>query len=97
MMSPAIVAEEFCYNANLPTSKTAAQDPCFTSNPKFNIFMDLMASPNAKYVITTPISLEFNTSYGTVEEEVLHTGADPKPLLDALQAEFEVKLADALK
>jgi multiple sugar transport system substrate-binding protein len=97
MMSPAIVAEEFCYNANLPTSKTAAQDPCFTSNPKFKIFMDLMASPNAKFVITTPISLEFNTAYGTVEEEVLHTGADPKPLLDASQTEFITKLADALK
>jgi multiple sugar transport system substrate-binding protein len=97
MMSPAIVAEEFCFNANLPTSKKAATDPCFTSNPKFKIFMDLMASPNAKYVITTPISLEFNTAYGTVEEQVLHTGADPKPLLDALQAEFEPKLAEALK
>ncbi len=35
MMSPAIVAEEFCFNANLPTSKKAAEDPCFTSNPKF--------------------------------------------------------------
>jgi hypothetical protein len=96
-MSPAIVAEEFCYNANLPTSKTAAKDPCFTSNPKFKVFMDLMASPNATFMITTPITMEFMTSFGTVEEEVLHTGADPKPLLDALQAEFEVKLADALK
>ncbi len=27
MMSPEIVAEEFCFNANLPTSKKAAQDP----------------------------------------------------------------------
>ncbi len=97
MMSPSIVAEEFCFNANLPTSKIAAQDPCFTSNPKFKVFMDLMASPNAAYVITTPITLEFNTAYGTVEEQVLHTGADPKPLLDALQTEFEAKLADALK
>ena len=97
MMSPAIVAEEFCFNANLPTSKKAAQDPCFTSNPKFKTFMDLMASPNAKFSITTPISMEYNTAYGTVEEQVLHTGADPKPLLDALQAEFEPKLAEALK
>jgi multiple sugar transport system substrate-binding protein len=97
MMSPAIVAEEFCFNANLPTSKKAAVDPCFTSNPKFKIFMDLMASPNAKYIITTPITSELTDAYGTVEEEVLHTGADPKPLLDALQAEFEPKLAEALK
>lgn len=97
MMSPAIVAEEFCFNANLPTSKTAAKDPCFTENPKFKVFTDLMASPNAKFIITTPISLEFNDAWALMEEQVLHTGADPKPLLDQLQAEFEVKLADALK
>jgi multiple sugar transport system substrate-binding protein len=97
MMSPAIVAEEFCFNANLPTSKKAAEDPCFTSNPKFKVFMDLMENPNAKVIITTPISLEFNDAWTLMEEQVLHTGADPKPLLDQLQADFEPKLADALK
>jgi multiple sugar transport system substrate-binding protein len=97
MMSPAIVAEEFCFNANLPTSKKAAEDPCFTSNPKFKIFTDLVSSPNAKIIVTTPISLEFNDAWALVEEQVLHTGADPQPLLDQLQAEFEVKLAEALK
>ena len=97
MMTPAIVAEEFCFNANLPTSKKAAEDPCFTENPKFKVFTDLMASPNAKFIVTTPISLEFNDAWSLMEEKVLHTGADPKPLLDELQAEFEVKLADALK
>ena len=57
MMSPEVVAEEFCFNANLPTSKKAAQDKCFTENPKFKVFTDLMASPNATYVITTPIDI----------------------------------------
>jgi len=97
MMSPAIVAEEFCFNANLPTSKKAAEDPCFTENAKFKVFMDLMANPNATHIITTPISLEFNDAYGTVFEQAVHTGADPKPLLDQLQAEFAPKLEEALK
>lgn len=97
MMSPSVVSEEFCFNANLPTSKKAAQDPCFTSNPKFQVFMKLISDPNAKILVTTPISLEFNDAWTLVEEKVLHTGADPKPLLDQLQAEFEPKLADALK
>ncbi len=97
MMSPEIVAEEFCFNANLPTSKEAAKDPCFTENPKFKVFTDLMASPNATYIITTPISLELNDAMGLVEEKVLHFGEDPKPLLDELQAEFEPKLQEALK
>ncbi|MFT3891114.1 MAG: extracellular solute-binding protein [Anaerolineales bacterium] len=97
MMSPAIVAEEFCFNANLPTSKKAAEDKCFTENPKFKVFTDLMASPNAEYIITTPISLEFNTALGTAYERVVHNGEDPKTVMDELQAEFEPKLQEALK
>lgn len=97
MMSPEVVAEEMCTNANLPTSKKAAADPCFTSNPKFKVFVDLMGSPNTTYIITTPISLEFNDAIGSVEEQVLHTGADAKKLLDELQAEFAPKLEEALK
>ena len=97
MMSPEIVAEEMCYNANLPTSKKAAQDKCFTENAKFKVFLDMMGNPNSSFVVTTPISLEFNDAYGTVEEKVLHTGADPKAELDQLQTEFEPKLQEALR
>ncbi len=97
MMSPDIVAEEMCYNANLPTSKKAAQDKCFTDNPKFKVFVDLMGSKNAYYVITTPISSEFNDAYAVVEEKILHTGADPKTELDQLQNDFAQKLLDSLK
>lgn len=97
MMSPEIVADEMVANANLPTSKKAAQDARFAENPKFKVFLDLMNSPNAKWIVTTPISLEFNDALGQVEEQVLHTGADPVPLLDALQAEFAPKLEEALK
>ncbi|MGZ9164710.1 MAG: hypothetical protein ACXW4U_05995, partial [Anaerolineales bacterium] len=75
----------------------AAEDPCFTENEKFKVFVDLMASPNASYIISTPISLEFNDAYGLVFEQAVHTGADPKPLLDQLQAEFAPKLEEALK
>jgi multiple sugar transport system substrate-binding protein len=89
MMSPEVVAEEFCFNANLPTSKEAAKDPCFTENPKFKVFTDLMSSPNAYAVITTPLSLELNDALYAVEEQVLYTGADPKSLLDAVQEEYE--------
>jgi multiple sugar transport system substrate-binding protein len=97
MMSPAVVAEEFCFNANLPTSKKAAQDKCFTDNPKFKVFVDLMADANAKFMVTSPISSEFNDAYGTTEGNILHTGADPKTELDTLQNDFAPKLQDALK
>ncbi|MBL8101466.1 MAG: extracellular solute-binding protein [Anaerolineales bacterium] len=98
MMSPAIVAEEFCFNANLPTSRKAAEDPCFKElGPKFQVFVDLMSSPNAYAVLTTPISLELNDAMGTAEERILLTGTDPKTELDAIQAEFEPKFKEAMK
>jgi multiple sugar transport system substrate-binding protein len=98
MMTPAIVAEEFCYNANLPTSKKAASDPCFEKlGLKFKVFVDLMSSKNAYAVITTPITLELSNGLGQAEEKILHTGADPKTELDPVQAEFEQKLLDSLK
>jgi multiple sugar transport system substrate-binding protein len=97
MMSPAIVAEEFCFNANLPTSKKAAEDPCFVElGPKFQVFVDLMSSDNAYAVITTPLSLELNDALGTAEEEILHAGGDPKTLLDGIQAEFEPKFEEVM-
>jgi multiple sugar transport system substrate-binding protein len=98
MMSPAIVAEEFCFNANLPTSKKAAEDPCFNElGSKFQVFVDLMSSSNAFAVLTTPISFELNDARDVAEEQVLLTGADPKELLDAIQTEFEPKLIESLK
>lgn len=97
MMSPEIVAEEFCYNANLPTSKKAAEAQCFKDlGPKFQVFVDLMASPNAYAMITTPISFELNDALGAAEESILLTGADPKQTLDAIQTEFEPKFKEAM-
>jgi multiple sugar transport system substrate-binding protein len=97
MMSPQVIADEMVANANLPTSKKAAQDPRFSENPKFKVFVDLMDSPNAVAVITTPISLELNDALGTVEEQVLHTGAAPEPLLDEVQDKFAPMLVESLK
>ncbi len=98
MMSPAIVAEEFCFNANLPTSKKAAADPCFSKmGPKFQVFVDLMSSKNAFAVINSVITSDLNNALGTAEENILLTGADPKTELDKVQAEFEPKFKESVK
>jgi multiple sugar transport system substrate-binding protein len=97
MMSPQVIADEMVANANLPTSKKAAQDPRFSENPNFKVFVDLMASPNAVAYITTPISLELEEALASVEEQVLHTGADPEPLLNEVQDKFAPMLAEALQ
>jgi multiple sugar transport system substrate-binding protein len=97
MVSPKVLADEMVVNYNLPTSTKSAADPRFRQNTDFGIFMDLEAGKNAKPSITSPISTELNQELAQVEEQVLHAGKDPKPLLDAVQAKFESKLADSLK
>jgi multiple sugar transport system substrate-binding protein len=97
MVSPDIVAEEFSFNTNLPTSKKAAQDPRFAAIKGFDTFIDIMAKPASKEVITSPIHMELVTDMGTVEEKVVHECADPKPLLDELQAKYAPLLAESLK
>ncbi|MCD6291096.1 MAG: ABC transporter substrate-binding protein [Anaerolineae bacterium] len=96
MMSPEIVAEEMVANFNLPSSKKAAQDPRFHENKKFEVFLKLMADPNAKAPILTPINAEVGTELGQIEEKVLHTCADPMPLLQAGQEKLQPMLDKAL-
>jgi ABC-type glycerol-3-phosphate transport system substrate-binding protein len=97
MMSPEIVAEEFSYNANLPTSKKAAEDPRFAEMKGFDNFINIMANPATTFVITSPIQTELITEMTLVEEKVLRECADPKPLLDEVQAKFAPLLAESLK
>jgi ABC-type glycerol-3-phosphate transport system substrate-binding protein len=97
MMSPEIVAEEFSYNANLPTSKKAAEDPRFAEMKGFDNFINIMANPATTFVITSPIQTELITEMTLVEEKVLRECADPKPLLDEVQVKFAPLLAESLK
>jgi hypothetical protein len=47
--------------------------------------------------ITSPISLELGEALASVEEQVLHAGADPEPLLNEVQDKFAPMLVEALQ
>jgi multiple sugar transport system substrate-binding protein len=96
MMSPETLAEAAYANSLLPTSRTAAQDPRFREIPDLWVFMDLLAHPNAKHPVTTPIGPDLNEALGQVEAELLHQGGDPVQLLNELQARFAPKLREAM-
>jgi len=96
MLSPEIVAEEMVANFNLPSSKEAAKDTRFHENAKFAMFMDLANSPNATSLIFTSVSSDLGTELGLIEEQVLHTGADPEPLLKEAQDKLQPMLDKAL-
>jgi multiple sugar transport system substrate-binding protein len=86
MMSPEIVAEEALATASLPASRTAAEDPRFDQVPFFAVFMDLLAGPNARPAITTPVNQELNEALSQVEEKLLRGGGEPVLLLREAQA-----------
>jgi len=96
MMSPEIVAEEMVANFNLPSSGEAAKDPRFLENEKFVKFMELANSPNATSAIFTSISGELLTELELIEQQVLHEGADPEPLLQEAQEKLQKMLDEAL-
>ncbi|MBZ0304099.1 MAG: ABC transporter substrate-binding protein [Anaerolineae bacterium] len=92
MMSSETLADEMVANYNLPTTGAAAADPRFHENAKFETFLNLMNDPNATTGIYTAINSEVNTALGQIEEQVLHAGADPMPLLEEAQAQLQPKL-----
>jgi multiple sugar transport system substrate-binding protein len=95
MMSPKVVADVSRTDASLPTSRRAAQDLRFGQIPHFDVFLDLLADPNAASVTTSPISAELNEALRAIEGELLHEGSgDPAALLNAVQTEFYVALKD---
>jgi ABC-type glycerol-3-phosphate transport system substrate-binding protein len=96
IMSPEIVAEEAYATSSLPTSRIASQDPRFQEAPHLEVFLDLMAHPNARTAATTPISSELNESLDQVEAQLLHNGGDAVLLLDEVQAELAPRLEEAL-
>ena len=97
MVSPEILADEMYANYNLPTTKAASEDPRFHESDKFEVFLNLMADPNATTGIYTAINAEVDTAMGQIEEQVLHAGADPMPLLEEAQADLQPKLDAALQ
>lgn len=95
MATPEVLADVAHANSNLPTSRTATQDPRFQQIPNLQVFITLLDHPNARHIVTTSISLELNQALGQVEEELLHkNGGDPVLLLNEVQFEFASKLKE---
>jgi multiple sugar transport system substrate-binding protein len=97
MMSSQTLADEMVANFNLPTTKASAEDSRFHESPKFEVFLNLMNDPNATTGIYTAINSEVDTALGQIEEQVLHAGADPMPLLKDTQDQLQPKLDESLK
>jgi multiple sugar transport system substrate-binding protein len=88
MMSPQVLADAaYAYNS-LPTTRTAAADSRFHQSPEFEVFLDLIAHPNAGHRVSTPDSTDFNEMLGEIEQTLLYEGGDPAQLLNKVQTEL---------
>ena len=96
MMTPEIVADEMVVNFNLPSSNKASEDQRFYENEKFGAFIELASSPNATFQIFTPVSSDLLDELDLIEQQVLHEGADPGPLLQAAQAKLQPLLDEVV-
>ncbi len=95
MESPQIVADIMSTFSNLPSSKKAATDPRFKQIKNFQTFIDIMAHPKSKGLLSSPVNQELNDAIQKAEEKIWQELADPAAEMNAIQAEFEPKLKDA--
>jgi maltose-binding protein MalE len=97
MMTPETVAE-LAYSTNLlPTSQTAAKDLRFEQISNYQMFMDLVASPNSSSIMSTRNSGEVNQALAQAERDLLHeTGGDPVSVLSNIQTKFVSELQSSL-
>ena len=95
MESPAVVAEVMSQNANLPSSKQAAQDPRFGQLRHFQVFVDILSHPQSTGPFSSPIHQELADALARAGEQIWQLGADPTQLLNDIQREYEPRLAEA--
>jgi multiple sugar transport system substrate-binding protein len=87
MTSPEILVDAALTLNKIPTSRAAARDPRFYEIPHFEVFLDLMAHPNAAPTVSTPVSTPLNAIVGEIEK-AMRQGKSPADRLTQLQADF---------
>jgi len=89
MMSPEAVADISFANGMLPTNRTAAEDPRFQQIAYFDLFMNLMDSPDASFTPASIFSEDVNRVIREAEKEIFYqNGESAKTVLDQMQTNF---------
>jgi multiple sugar transport system substrate-binding protein len=97
LQGPEPLATFMSQNGNLPTTGTAAKDPRFLEDPKFKVFLDLLAGPNAKSHVFSPVNSELMTVVGEAEENSFRDPAfDIKAFFDEKIPPIQAELDKAL-
>ena len=62
---------------NLPSKISLLTNPAYASIPNFDVWLNNLASPNAKSLASTPYSAQYSTDLGTAFDSVLRGVATP--------------------
>lgn len=89
MMSPEILSEVAAATTSLPATRPAAKAPSLQQIPHYQVFLELLNSPQTTGLLSFPISAEVNDALAQVEKDLLHEeGRIPAEMLDKLQTEY---------
>ena len=92
LLSPETQVKEFSQNWNIPSSMTTNDAAFEELGPDFKIFMDLATGPTAKIYYYGPLAGAIVQEMSTIEEQVVHNGADPAALLAESEAKLQAML-----
>ncbi|MEZ4661734.1 MAG: extracellular solute-binding protein [Caldilineaceae bacterium] len=92
------IMAEFCYNIfNIPPKVGAASEERFTSEPRFQLAVDLLNGENAFGPYKIPVNDTLNARLAEAETSVLTGQATAQEILDRVTEEVQKELDDALK
>ena len=83
---------------NVPPFKSLGEDPSFTSDPRFKVFMDQLKNPYVQIWPQMPVAYTYSSELGSAEEAILVAGnKTPKKAMDDLTKQIQAELDKALK
>jgi len=96
MISPEISARVACVEGEFPATRQGISDPCFSDRLGAGNFLQMLDSTKGYVRLFTPASPELETALGQVEDQVLYSGADPRPLLEQIQAQLDARFREMM-
>jgi ABC-type glycerol-3-phosphate transport system substrate-binding protein len=87
--APEVLAEVAVLLGQLPTNPVAFKDARFQADQNTALFTSILQNSEGVTALTTPLSPELESAILQIGELTFYQGADPAPLLDQVQSEFE--------
>lgn len=96
MISPEISARIACIEGDFPAARLGISDPCLSDRLGSDNILPILDATIGYARVFTPASQELEIVLEQVEEQVLSSGVDPRPLLDQIQSQLEARFREMM-